>query len=61
MTQPNARPPTFVVFCSRPDALPESYSRYLVNALRAEFDLPGVPIRLHMRKGRNPYAGRKKK
>jgi len=57
MTQPNARPPTFVVFCSRPKDLPESYSRYLVNGLRESFDLQGTPIRLHMRKGKNPYVG----
>lgn len=56
MTQPNARPPTFVVFCSRPDDLPQSYVRYLINGLRETFDLPGTPIRLHVRKGKNPYA-----
>jgi len=56
ITQANARPPTFVLFCSRPKALPESYSRYLVNALRESFDMPGVPIRLNLRKGDNPYA-----
>lgn len=56
MTQANARPPTFIVFCSRPDALPTSYKRYIVNGLREAFDLGGVPIRLHLRKGRNPYA-----
>ena len=56
MTQANARPPTFVLFCSRPKALPDSYSRYLVNALRESFDMPGVPIRLNLRKGDNPYA-----
>jgi GTP-binding protein len=56
VTQANARPPTFVVFCSRPKALPESYVRYLVNALRESFDMPAVPIRLHLRKGGNPYA-----
>jgi GTP-binding protein len=56
MTQVNARPPTFVVFCSRPKALPNSYSRYLVNSLRDSFDLPGVPIRLNLRKGDNPFA-----
>jgi len=56
MTQANARPPTFVVFCSQPKALPESYVRYLVNGLREGFDLPGVPIRLNLRKGENPYA-----
>jgi GTP-binding protein len=56
ITQSNARPPTFVAFCSRPKALPDSYLRYLVNALRDAFDLAGVPIRLHLRKGVNPYA-----
>jgi GTP-binding protein len=58
MTQANARPPTFVLFCSRPKALPESYSRYLVNSLRESFDMPGVPIRLNLRKGENPFARR---
>ncbi|MGE5260262.1 MAG: ribosome biogenesis GTPase Der [Actinomycetota bacterium] len=56
ITQANARPPTFVLFCSRPKDLPDSYVRYLVNALRENFDLPGVPIRLHLRKGDNPYV-----
>ena len=56
MTEANARPPTFILFCSRPKALPESYVRYLVNALRDTFDMKGVPIRLHLRKGDNPYA-----
>jgi GTPase len=56
ITQANARPPTFVLFCSRPKALPESYVRYLVNGLRESFDLPGVPIRLNLRKGDNPFA-----
>ncbi|MHA1524354.1 MAG: ribosome biogenesis GTPase Der [Alphaproteobacteria bacterium] len=55
MTQANARPPTFVVFCSRPEVLPTSYQRYIVNEMRKEFDLEGVPIRLHLRKGKNPY------
>jgi GTPase len=59
MTQANARPPTFVLFCSRPNGLPESYSRYLVNALRESFDMPGVPIRLNLRKGDNPFASRR--
>jgi GTP-binding protein len=58
ITESNARPPTFVLFCSRPKALPDSYVRYLVNSLRETFDLPGVPIRLHLRKGKNPYAKR---
>ncbi|HSD91599.1 MAG TPA: ribosome biogenesis GTPase Der [Methyloceanibacter sp.] len=56
ITQANARPPTFVLFCSRPKALPDSYARYLVNALRESFDMPGVPIRLNLRKGDNPFA-----
>ena len=55
MTQANARPPTFIAFCSRPEALPTSYQRYIVNEMREEFDLEGVPIRLHLRKGKNPY------
>ena len=55
MTQSNARPPTFVCFCSRPDDLPTSYTRYLINGLREVFDFRGVPVRLHMRKGDNPY------
>jgi GTP-binding protein len=56
VTESNARPPTFVLFCSRPKALPDSYSRYLVNSLREAFDMQGVPIRLHLRKGDNPFA-----
>lgn len=56
MTQAKSRPPTFIIFASKPDELPESYSRYLINGLREAFALPGVPIRLHVRAGRNPYA-----
>jgi GTP-binding protein len=55
MTQPSARPPTFVAFCSQPQALPKAYLRYLTNSLRDTFNLPGVPIRLKLRKGENPY------
>jgi len=55
ITQAKTRPPTFVVFASRPDDLPEAYTRYLANGLRQTFDLPGVPIRVHTRKGKNPY------
>jgi GTP-binding protein len=61
LTQSKARPPTFVAFCSRPEKLPDAYSRYLVNGLRDDFDLPGVPIRLLLRKGENPYEGRRRK
>lgn len=59
ITQPNARPPTFVIFCSRPEALPESYKRYLVNSLRETFKLDAVPIRVHLRKPDNPYVGKR--
>jgi GTP-binding protein len=55
ITQSNARPPTFIIFCSRPEDLPEAYVRYLVNGLRESFDLWSVPIRLHLRKPKNPY------
>ncbi len=62
MTQVKARPPGFVVMCSHPDKMPDSYSRYLVNGLRTDFDMPGSPIRLHLRSqsDKNPYKGRKK-
>ncbi len=56
MTQVNTRPPSFALFASKPGELPESYRRYLVNALREDFKLPGTPIRLMLRKGENPYA-----
>jgi GTP-binding protein len=58
MTQAKARPPTFAVFCSRPEDLPESYSRYLVNGLRDAFGFEGVPVRLLLRKSENPYVKR---
>ena len=59
ITQPKSRPPNFVLFCTRADAIPEAYKRYLVNALRESFDLPGTPIRLTLREKKNPYAGGK--
>ncbi|MBD8065093.1 ribosome biogenesis GTPase Der [Devosia sp. PTR5] len=59
MTQAKTRPPSFIVFASRPDALPTSYQRYLVNGLREAFDMPGTPIRLWVRGGKNPYADKK--
>jgi GTP-binding protein len=61
MTQPKARPPSFVLFCNRADAVPATYRRYLVNELRAAFDLPGTPIRLTLREKENPFAGRKRR
>ncbi|MBM3559277.1 MAG: ribosome biogenesis GTPase Der [Alphaproteobacteria bacterium] len=53
--QARTRPPTFALFCNRPEDLVDSYLRYLENGLRADFDLPGTPIRLNLRRGDNPY------
>jgi GTP-binding protein len=59
VTQAKSRPPTFVLFCTRADAMPDAYKRYLVNDLRETFELPGTPIRLTLREKKNPFAGRK--
>lgn len=61
MTQVKARPPAFMVNCTRPEAIPESYTRYLVNNLREDFDMPGVPIRVFYRGSDNPFENKKKK
>jgi GTP-binding protein len=61
VTQPSTRPPTFVAFCTRPDAVPQAYQKYLMNSLRDAFDLPGVPIRLNLRGGDNPFAPKRKR
>ncbi|WP_298352151.1 ribosome biogenesis GTPase Der [Rhodoblastus sp.] len=61
VTQPKARPPHFVVFGNQLDELPASYQRYLVNGLRQTFDLPGTPIRVTLKQGDNPYAGKKRR
>jgi GTP-binding protein len=61
ITQAKARPPSFVLFCSRADAVPDAYKRYLINSLRATFDLPGTPIRLTLREKDNPFRGRAKR
>jgi GTPase len=58
VTQPKSRPPSFVLFTSRADAVPDAYRRYLVNSLRESFDLPGTPIRLTLREKKNPYDKR---
>ncbi len=55
-TQPKARPPTVLIFTNRPQDLPESYMRYLENDFRTRFGLPGTPLRLVLRAGKNPYA-----
>ena len=59
--QIKTRPPTFTLFCNRPEALPDSYKRYLENELRRDFNLPGVPLRITLKKGENPYEGRRRK
>ena len=61
VTQAKARPPTFVLFCARAEAVPPAYRRYLVNELRDHFDLPGTPIRLTLREKDNPFAGKKRR
>lgn len=61
ITQVKTRPPGFVLSCSRPEAMPQSYVRYLVNGLRETFDMPGVPIRVALRAPENPYAGKARK
>lgn len=55
ITQINIRPPTFSLWLSRPKQLPDSYKRYLMNALREDFDLEGIPIRLLTRTSKNPF------
>ena len=54
-TQVKSRPPTITLFGNQLERLPESYIRYLMNGLRKDFELWGVPIRFHRRSGRNPY------
>ena len=56
MTQVRRRPPTFALFVSQPAGMPESYLRYLTNGIRHDLSLPGVPIRMVVRAGRNPYV-----
>lgn len=61
MTQVKTRPPAFVVMCNNADKLSESYSRYLVNGLRVDFDMPGTPVRLTFRDqgDKNPFKNPK--
>ena len=56
ITQVNIKPPTFALFMSSPDNLPTSYKRYLLSSITKAFDLFGIPIRIMLRKGNNPYA-----
>ena len=61
ITQTKARPPSFVLFCSRADAVPQAYLRYLTNSLREGFDLPGTPVRITLREKQNPFAHKRKR
>jgi len=61
ITQTKARPPSFVLFCSRADAVPDSYLRYLVNSMREAFALPGTPVRITLREKQNPFAHKRKR
>jgi GTPase len=61
ITQAKARPPSFVLFCSRADAVPQSYLRYLTNSLREAFELPGTPVRITLREKANPFAHKRKR
>ncbi|MEW6452185.1 MAG: ribosome biogenesis GTPase Der [Pseudomonadota bacterium] len=61
LTQVKARPPSFVLSCTRAEAIPSAYTRYLTNSIRETFELPGTPIRLMLREKENPYAGRAKR
>lgn len=56
ITQIKTRPPTFALWVSRPEKLPDAYRRYIINGLRKDYEVPGVPIRLLVRKSKNPYA-----
>lgn len=55
ITQIKTRPPTFALWVSRPKELPAAYKRYIINGIRADFDLPGIPVRLLVRASKNPY------
>ena len=60
ITQAKTRPPSFYIFSSNPEGLPESYLRYLVNSLRSTFNMGGIPLRVTVRKANNPYADKDK-
>ena len=56
VTQIKTRPPSFVIFGTRVDELPESYRRYLVNGIRRELGFGAVPVRLTLRAPKNPFG-----
>ena len=56
ITQVNVRPPTFALFISSPKNFPDSYKRFLATTIMEDFNLYGIPIRIMLRKGKNPYV-----
>ena len=58
-TQIKTRPPAFKFFANYPENIPDSYVKYLVNDMRTNFDMPGVPIRISFTSGNNPFAKKK--
>lgn len=60
ITQAKTRPPTFALFSSNPEKLPESYLRYLIKGLAQDLKIEGVPIRILMRKAKNPYENKRR-
>jgi GTP-binding protein len=58
MTQIKSRPPTFALWVSQPDELPDTYRRYIINGIRRDFNIPGVPVRLLVRASKNPYTNK---
>jgi len=54
-TQPQTRPPTFVLFVNDPNLLTAEYRRYLERRVREAFDLAGTPVRWVLR-GRRARA-----
>lgn len=61
ITQAKTRPPSFYIFSSNPEGLPDAYLGYLTKQLRENFDMRGIPIRITVRKTGNPYADKAKK
>lgn len=59
ITQTKIRPPTFKLFTNDPNSITEAYKKFLMNSLRDDFDMPGVPIRFQFMKSDNPYAKKK--
>lgn len=57
--QGGRNPPVIVVHGSQAELLPASYQRYLANTFRKVFRLQGTPVRIELRSGDNPYAGRR--